>query len=167
MMLPLRIYNLQTVAIAVAVAFLVGGAISGVGTWRVIRWMDANATLKVERAATQTYVDETDRQRDIGVRHAERQGALTRTFEAQDDDLATLVESNPDWRDIDIGDDGLCRWNAWNEGKTAALAGCRTVGALPGLIAEGEERTAAGSAGEPQAERAAVPPLQDERRPAD
>lgn len=165
--LSLKVYKFQAVAIAVAVAFFVGTFAGGVGTWRVLRWMDASAALKQERADTKTYVTEAERQHDIGARHATQQSELQQTFEAQDDDLATVVEQHPDWADVDIGADGLCRWNAWNEGKTPALAGCRAVGTLPGLIAPGEERPAAAPDGEPHGERAAVPPLQAERRPVD
>ena len=161
--LSMRVYKLQAVALAVAVAFVLGGLISGIGTWRVLRWMDASAVLKQERALTKTYVAETERQHDIGTRHATRQRDLQQIFEAQNDDFATVVERHPDWADIDIGADGLCRWNAWNEGKEPALAGCRAIGPLPGLIAEREERPAAGLDGEPQAERADVPPVQNER----
>jgi hypothetical protein len=156
--LSLKVYKFQAVAIAVAVAFFVGTFAGGVGTWRVMSWMDTKATLKHERAATKAYVAEDERQHDIGVRHSTRQRALQETFEAQDDDYTTLVERNPHWADVDIGPDGLCRWNAWNEGKTPALAGCRSVGDLPGFIAEGEERPIAGPGAEPQGERAAVPP---------
>lgn len=161
--LSMRVYRLQAVALAVAVAFVLGGLISGLGTWRVLRWIDASATLKQEREQTQTYVAETERQHDIGTRHAARQSNLQATFEAQDDDFATVVERHPDWAAIDIGPDGLCRWNAWNEGKEPALAGCRAVGPLPGLITESEERPAAGLDGEPQGKRADVPRVQDER----
>lgn len=156
--LSLKVYKFQAVAIAVAAAFFIGALVGGIGTWRVLRWMDASAALKVERADSKAYVKEDTRQHDIGTRHTTQQRSLQQTFEAQDDDFANLVERHPDWADIDIGPDGLCRWNAWNEGKTPALAGCRAVGDLPGFIAEGEERPAAGSGTEPQGERAAVPP---------
>lgn len=137
--LSLKVYKFQAVAIAVAAAFLLGGAISGLGTWRVLRWMDTSAALKVERRESAERVAEGERQHDVGVRHAMKRSAIDQTFSEISDATDAAITARPALRELDLGADVLCVWQAANAGRTTADAGCGTEPAMPAAAPAGEQ----------------------------
>lgn len=155
--LSLKVYKFQAVAIAVAAAFLLGSALSGFGTWRVLRWMDASAALKVERVESADRVTEGDRQHDIGVRHATQRNQIETTFTEISDATDAAITARPDLRELDLGADVLCVWAAANAGRTTTEAGCRAQPAMPAAAATGEQQSS--NAGkEPRTDSEVVPP---------
>jgi len=80
-----RVYALQAMVVAVAVAFLVGAAVGFASAWRIYGWKEAATDLVVERAASAKRSREETRQRDVGARHATKREVIERAFEEIED----------------------------------------------------------------------------------